>query len=83
MINEMMIYIKLMRHQYFQDCTSSSMQNAVVDGLEHCAGTLDRDGNGMTDPGKDACQGDSGGPLTCGRDGQPGWCCFLRIRLCW
>ena len=22
-----------MRHQYFQDCTSSSMQNAVVDGL--------------------------------------------------
>ena len=63
--------INMMSHQYCQDCTSSSMQNAVVDGLELCAGTLDRDGNGMTDPGKDACQGDSGGPLTCVRDGQP------------
>jgi len=38
---------------------------------EFCASLPDRDGNGFTDPGRDACQGDSGGPLMCIVNKQP------------
>ena len=39
--------------------------------VEFCAGTPDRDSNGLTDGGTDTCQGDSGGPLICANGQQP------------
>lgn len=38
---------------------------------EFCAGNVDTNGNGKTDPGRDACGGDSGGPIICAVDGMP------------
>ena len=35
-----------------------------------CAGSPDKDGNGLVDAGRDTCQGDSGGPLICNVEGR-------------
>jgi len=63
--------VNLFSHEYCNDKVNPDFVGATMEGLEICAGTPDRDGNGLIDNGKDSCQGDSGGPLTCVRDGQP------------
>ena len=35
-----------------------------------CAGSPDKDGNGLVDAGRDTCHGDSGGPLICNVEGR-------------
>lgn len=63
--------VNLFSHAYCNSHVSDQFKGATMEGLEICAGTPDKDGDGLTDNGKDSCQGDSGGPLTCLRDGQP------------
>lgn len=52
-------------------CTENTWTTGIEHDVEICAGTPDKDQNGLIDAGKDGCQGDSGGPLTCVRDDQP------------
>ena len=61
--------VSTMNHDYCRVCTYDGFK--VVESLEFCAGSLDRDGNGLLDVGDDSSLGDSGGPLTCVRNGQP------------
>jgi len=63
--------VNLFSYDYCNSHVSDQFKGATVEGLEICAGTPDKNGDGLTDNGSDSCQGDSGGPLTCLRDGQP------------
>ena len=61
--------ITLMSEDY---CVANShMDYSNLDDSMFCAGTLDNDGNGLTDGLKDSCQGDSGGPVICAENGVP------------
>ncbi|CBY10670.1 unnamed protein product [Oikopleura dioica] len=52
-------------------CTKKSVYGSKLNiESELCAGTIDEDGDGLIDGGKDACQGDSGGPLVCNDGGK-------------
>jgi len=61
--------VSIMSHNYCTTC--STKRNTVIEGLEFCAGSLDRNGDGLIDAGNNTCHGDSGGPVTCVRNGQP------------
>ena len=59
--------LNVMSHNY---CKAKSIMGEtdafpVVESVEFCAGVSDRDGNGLTDPGRGACVGDGGGPFVC------------------
>ena len=61
--------ITLMSQDYCVD--NSYMESSFLDESMFCAGTLDNDGDGLIDGGKDSCQGDSGGPVICAENGVP------------
>ena len=71
--------VSIMSHNYCEICTTRKFYHSaydsnrfeVMESLEFCAGTLDRNGDGMIDGGDNICKGDSGGPVTCVRNGQP------------
>ena len=46
-------------------CLQKSKYKGRLRSDEICAGTPDRDNNGLSDSGPDACEGDGGGPLMC------------------
>ena len=50
---------------------NSHLDYSNLDESMFCAGTLDNDGDGLVDGGKDSCQGDSGGPVICAENGVP------------
>ena len=55
--------VNVMGPQY---CKANSEYDGLVNNaVEFCAGTIDADGDGLTDGGENGCTGDEGGPLVC------------------
>lgn len=63
--------LNIFDRDYCLSHSKASFQATPLESTEFCAGTIDADGDGITDEGPGPCSHDHGGPLVCDDNGAP------------